>query len=309
MMAFGKGMSVFAVLSMAAAANCTASPPAKSAAAEQVAAAAAAPVSSVAAEAEPGEVSRSAFWLASEPVQGAVILGRAPTGATNIRFDGKLVAAAPDGFFLLGFDRDAPATLMLTADLTGGGKVTKELMVAGGDWRLEYINAPYRGGAKSSEEFQRRRGAELAQIAAARTQSNDSDGWRQEFIWPVQGRLSGLFGAQRIYQGKPGTYHGGMDIAAANGTPFVAPADGVVILAAESPFTLEGNLLMIDHGMGLNSAFLHCSELLVKNGDVVKQGQVIGKVGVTGRATGPHLHWGMKWNDARVDPKLILPAR
>jgi murein DD-endopeptidase MepM/ murein hydrolase activator NlpD len=98
-----------------------------------------------------------------------------------------------------------------------------------------------------------------------------------------------------------------MDIAGPAGTPFVAPAGGVVILAASSPFTLEGNLLMIDHGMGLNSAFLHASALLVKKGDVVKQGQVIGRIGSTGRASGPHLHWGMKWNASRVDPRLLLP--
>ena len=99
-----------------------------------------------------------------------------------------------------------------------------------------------------------------------------------------------------------------MDIAAASGTAFVAPADGVVVLAAADAFTLEGHLLMIDHGMRLNSAFLHASELLVKEGDVVKQGQIIGRVGATGRTSGPHLHWGMKWNSARIDPKLLLPA-
>ena len=99
-----------------------------------------------------------------------------------------------------------------------------------------------------------------------------------------------------------------MDIAAASGTAFVAPADGVVVLAAADAFTLEGHLLMIDHAMGLNSAFLHASELLVKEGDVVKQGQIIGRVGATGRASGPHLHWGMKWNSARIDPKLLVPA-
>jgi murein DD-endopeptidase MepM/ murein hydrolase activator NlpD len=98
-----------------------------------------------------------------------------------------------------------------------------------------------------------------------------------------------------------------MDIAAAQGQDFVAPADGVVTLAANDAFTLEGHLLMIDHGMGLNSAFLHASELLVKEGDLVRQGQVIGRVGATGRASGPHLHWGMKWNSARIDPKLLLP--
>ncbi len=91
----------------------------------------------------------------------------------------------------------------------------------------------------------------------------------------------------------------------ASGTPFVAPADGVVTLAAGSSFSLEGRLLMIDHGMGLNSAFLHASKLAVKAGDVVRQGQYIGNIGMTGRATGPHLHWSLKWRDARLDPLLF----
>lgn len=146
---------------------------------------------------------------------------------------------------------------------------------------------------------------ELARINAARGVKAQSDGWRQKFIWPAKGRLSGLFGSQRIYRVEPGAYHSGLDVAGATGTPFVAPADGVVILAADKPFSLEGNLLMIDHGNGLNSAFLHCSAILVREGERVKQGQVIGKIGATGRATGPHLHWGMKWGDARLDPLLF----
>jgi murein DD-endopeptidase MepM/ murein hydrolase activator NlpD len=100
-----------------------------------------------------------------------------------------------------------------------------------------------------------------------------------------------------------------MDIATGtSGTPFVAPADGIVTLAAESSFSLEGRLLMIDHGMGLNSAFLHCSSHAVKTGDVVRQGQYIGKIGATGRATGPHLHWSIKWREARLDPLLFVGA-
>ena len=147
---------------------------------------------------------------------------------------------------------------------------------------------------------------ELAAINAARARVNTADGWRQQFIWPVRGRLSGLFGSQRIYRGEPGSYHSGTDIATGeSGTPYVAPADGVVILAAQKPFTLEGNLLMIDHGNGLNSAFLHSSELFVKEGDRVRQGQLIGRIGMTGRATGPHLHWSIKWNSARLDPLLF----
>ena len=89
------------------------------------------------------------------------------------------------------------------------------------------------------------------------------------------------------------------------GTPVRAPADGVVTLAADHPFTLEGNLLMIDHGAGLNSAFLHLSRIDVAEGQQVTRGQIIGAVGATGRATGPHMHWGMKWNDARIDPLLL----
>ena len=148
---------------------------------------------------------------------------------------------------------------------------------------------------------------ELARIAAARAIRSNADGWRQKFVWPVKGRISGRFGSQRIYRGgEAGAYHSGLDIATgASGTPFVAPADGVVVLAAQTPFSLEGNLLILDHGMGLNSAFLHCSELLVKEGDHVRQGQVIGRIGMTGRATGPHLHWSMKWLDARLDPLLF----
>ena len=134
----------------------------------------------------------------------------------------------------------------------------------------------------------------------------NSIGWKQSFIWPVKGRISGMFGSQRIYKGQPGSYHSGVDIATGkSGTPIVAPADGVVILAATKPFSLEGNLLMVDHGMGLNSAFLHLSKIDVKNGQTVKRGQLLGRIGSTGRATGPHLHWSMKWKRARIDPILL----
>src|SRR5690606_27377564 len=134
----------------------------------------------------------------------------------------------------------------------------------------------------------------------------DSEGWRQDFIWPATGRISGRFGSQRIYRGEPGAYHSGLDIATGgSGAPFVAPADGVVVLASETPFSLEGNLLIIDHGMGLNSAFLHCSSIAVREGDRVRQGQHIGSIGATGRATGPHLHWGIVWRGARLDPLLF----
>ena len=248
------------------------------------------------------------FWTSGNAVQGGLVTGRAPKGAVSVSFNNEQLTLSPEGFFLMGFDRDAPMQASLVAIFADGRKVERNISVAPGNWRIENVSANLTGGAKSSAEFQARRSAELARINAARAVRSDSNGWRQTFIRPVKGRISGLFGAQRIYNGTPGSYHSGMDIAAANGTEFVAPADGIVTLAATDAFTLEGYLLMIDHGMGLNSAFLHSSELLVKEGDIVKQGQVIGRVGATGRASGPHLHWGMKWNNARIDPKLLFPA-
>lgn len=248
------------------------------------------------------------FWFSGTPVQGGLIKGRAPRGARSVLFNGNELPLTPEGFFLMGFDRDAENSASLVAIFADGKRTERYLPVVPGDWRIEKVNANPTGGAATSAEFQARRGPELARINAARAVRNDSNGWRQDFIRPVAGRTSGLFGAQRIYNGTPGSYHSGMDIAAPIGTEFVAPADGIVTLAASDAFTLEGHLLMIDHGMGLNSAFLHCSQLLVREGDVVKQGQVIGRVGATGRASGPHLHWGMKWNAARVDPKLLVPA-
>lgn len=251
---------------------------------------------------------RPDFVLAGMAVQGAVLVGQAPGDTRSLTFDGKTIPVAGDGRFLIAFDRDAAPTARLVATLADGRAVERILAVAAGRWRIEHINAPYRGSASSDADFERRRPAELAQIAAARNTPVVSDGWRQTFRWPVTGRLSGFFGSQRVYQGKPGTYHSGTDVAVPAGTPFVAPADGVVVLAAATPFTLEGNLLIVDHGMGLSSAFLHCQRLDVKVGDRVVQGQPLGTVGRTGRATGPHLHWGLKWRDARLDPGKLAGA-
>ena len=246
--------------------------------------------------------------MSGTAVQGGLVTARAPQGTRTVFLNDEELTLGSDGMFLMGFDRDADMQARVVFVLDDGRKIERYFAVAPGNWRIEKVSANITGGAKTSAEFQARRSAELARINAARAIRKDTNGWRQQFIRPVAGRISGLFGAQRIYNGTPSSYHSGMDLAASNGTPFVAPADGVVILSAADAFTLEGHLLMIDHGMGLNSAFLHSSKLFVKEGDVVKQGQVIGEVGATGRASGPHLHWGLKWNNARVDPKLLIPS-
>lgn len=296
------------LIGLASIASCSATPPPIAASAPTHATTSTQPAVVVSQSPAP-KSARSDFWLAREAVQGAAVIGRAPANAVGVTFNGAAVPLTPDGFFLIGFDRDAENSASLVAEFADGRRIERYIAVKPGNWDIQHVNANPLGSAKTSAEFQARRGAELARINGARAIKVASDGWRQDFIWPLQGRISGRFGAQRVYNGTPGSYHSGLDIAMPSGTPFAAPADGVVVLAAKDPFTLEGHLLMVDHGMGLNSAFLHCSELLVEEGQTVRQGQVIGKVGATGRASGPHLHWGMKWNSARVDPLSLLPSQ
>ncbi len=244
------------------------------------------------------------FALDRLPQQGGLALGRVPAGTKRLVIDGAEVPFAPDGLFVVGFGRDYKSSAVFAAFGAGGEAKTEKVAVLPRAWHIESLpTLPHH--SQPDAEFQRRRPAELAQINAARHMVVTADGWRQRFIRPAQGRVSGFFGSQRIYAGEPGAPHNGVDIAGPAGAQVVAPADGVVILAAASPFTLEGNLLMIDHGMGLNSAFLHLSRIDVKKGDIVRQGQAIGAIGMTGRATGPHLHWGMKWQDERIDPQPL----
>lgn len=253
---------------------------------------------------------RGAFSLRGQIVQGGVVLGTAPRETSMLTFNGDPVAVARDGAFLIAFDRDAGAAARLVATLENGSEIAETLSVAPRAWNISRLPTLPKFPVPRPE-FERQRPGELAQINGARRMQTDAEGWRQPFLWPVTGRISTLFGSQRIYAGEPGAYHSGVDVARPVGTVVIAPADGVVILATAKPFTLEGYLLMIDHGAGLNSAFMHLSRIDVTTGAHVRRGQPIGRIGATGRATGPHLHWGMKWRDARIDPLLLagpMPA-
>jgi murein DD-endopeptidase MepM/ murein hydrolase activator NlpD len=250
-------------------------------------------------------VAESGFTYAGELTQGGWIRGRAPAGAVSARLGGQPLVLEADGEFFAAFDRDAGPSATLAAQLADGRTVETQLTIAPRAWDIERVDVSRTRG-KTDEEFLALRKPELAQIAAARAVQSPVEGWKQRFIWPAKGRISGRFGAQRIYKGgEAGAYHSGIDIAPGAGAPIVAPADGVVVLAAEQPFSLEGHLLIVDHGAGLNSAFLHCATLAVKLGDRVRQGQVLATVGMTGRATGPHLHWSLMWRGARLDPLLL----
>lgn len=247
------------------------------------------------------------FKLAGQLTQGALLRGAAPAGTVALTLDGKPVTLADDGSFVIGFDRDQPTSALLVAQRRDGGVIRRELRIEPRAWQIEHVNVARRPDMPD-EEYLRLRERELARIAAARAISSRTDGWRQAFRWPATGRISGVFGSQRIYRGEAASYHSGVDVAPGAGAPVVAPADGVVVLAGPPAFSLEGNLVIIDHGMGLNSSFLHLGSVAVRQGHSVRQGQYIGTVGATGRATGPHLHWSVKWNDARLDPQLLAGA-
>ncbi|OBX20047.1 peptidase [Erythrobacter sp. QSSC1-22B] len=245
------------------------------------------------------------FTFSGELTQGGWIRGRAPPGTVSAMLDETALALDDEGYFFAAFDRDADRQAVLAATLDDGRVIRSPVAVSPRDWNLERVDVALRPGG-SSAAFRQRRAPELERIYLSRQQETGARGWQQDFVWPVKGRISGRFGSQRIYRGEPGSYHTGLDIATGeSGTPFVAPADGVVVLAVDN-FSLEGQLLIIDHGQGLNSAFLHCSRILVSEGERVRQGQHIGDIGASGRATGPHLHWGLTWRDSRLDPLLFI---
>jgi len=268
-----------------------------------------APVPKPAPMAEPAPVAGAIAGLQyrAKLTQGGWLRGKAPAGTRALTLDGTALALAADGTFFAAFDRDAPANLTLAVTASDGLGLALPLAIAPRNWRIESIDVAKRPGKMPDAAFRAKRAGELARIGAARARGSEAAGWRQAMIWPATGRVSGEFGAQRIYRGEPGAYHAGIDLAAPAGAEIRAPADGVVTLAAsDSPFTLEGHLLIVDHGLGLTSAFLQCSDLVVHEGDSVVQGQLLGHVGMTGRATGPHLHWALTWRGRRLDPRLFV---
>lgn len=239
-------------------------------------------------------------------VQGGLAVGQAPEGAVAVTLDGQPTRMDAGRRFLVGFGRDAPGTAIVEARLSDGTRVRQTLRVTPRTWQIERIPS-LRQSTTPDPEYEKLRSAELARIKAARAGVSDAAGWTERFDWPARGRISGIYGSQRILGGVPRNPHAGVDVAAPTGTPVLAPAAGTVVLASPPKFSLEGNLLIIDHGNALFSSFLHLSRIDVKPGDRVSQGQRVGAIGATGRATGPHLHWAMSWGEVRVDPQLLVP--
>ena len=236
--------------------------------------------------------------------QGGLVIGRTSPDAIVV-YAGRQLHVTPYGSFVFGVGRDATAPLVVTITQPTGGILTYRIEVTARDWPIERIDGVPPSTVNPPSAIAARIAREQAEVSAARARDDARPDFAQAFIWPVRGRISGRFGNQRVYNGTPKAAHSGMDIAVPSGTPVKAPAAGVVTFAQPDLY-LTGGTVLLDHGHGVSSNFLHLSRLDVKVGDRIGQGQVIGAVGATGRATGPHLHWGMNWFDVRIDPLLLL---
>lgn len=248
--------------------------------------------------------------LKGELTQGGMVVGSAVPGS-RISLDGHDVPQADDGIFVLGFAREAAPTAELAVTAPDGRTERRTLNITRRTFPVQRIEGLPEAMVTPPPEIFERIKKEVALVSELRTKLSRVPYFLSGWSWPVVGPISSPFGGQRILNGKPNLPHYGVDIAAPAGSPVRTPVAGTVLLARE--LYLTGFTVIIDHGLGVNSAYSHLSKLEVKEGDKVRRGQIIGEVGATGRATGPHLDWRVNVFQVRVDPTLLagpmpLPA-
>lgn len=251
-------------------------------------------------------VGAAAYSLEGRAVQGGLMVGKVTPGV-RVMLDDLEVRVSEAGNFLLGFGRDHPSQSVLQLIHPDGTKQSETLQVEKRAYRIQRIdNLPKRKVTPDKRDLERIR-KESALVKKARLRDDPSrtdylSGW----VWPVKGPISGVYGSQRILNGQPRRPHYGVDVAAPTGTLVRAPADGIVTLAHPDMF-FSGGTLILDHGQRLSSSFLHLSEILVSEGQRVRQGDPIARVGATGRVTGAHLDWRINFHQYRLDPQLLVP--
>jgi murein DD-endopeptidase MepM/ murein hydrolase activator NlpD len=233
--------------------------------------------------------------------QGSLVIGTAKGASVSV--NGVASQVSPEGLFVFGFNYDQTKPSLVLAKFADGKSETRDVVPVVRKYDIQRVNGLPENTVHVPPEVEKRIKRENALVYEARKRDTAATDFAKAFDWPIKGIVSGTFGNQRIDNGTPMAPHFGVDIAAPKGTPIHAPADGAVSLA-EHDFYLTGGTTMLDHGHGVSTVYLHQDEVKVKVGDVVKRGDVIGLVGMKGRATGPHLHWGMNWFQMRLDPSL-----
>lgn len=243
-------------------------------------------------------------------IQGGLVVGRTDPGA-KVVLDGKPVSVSKEGIFLLGFHRDAAPRSVLEIVFANGSREKRFLDIEQRKYHIQRLDGlpPSKVTPSKADLIRIRKEARL--VRKARSRDDPRTDFLNGFIWPAVGPITGVYGSQRILNGEPRQPHYGVDIAAPAGTPVVAPAAGIVTLVYPDMF-FSGGTLIVDHGHGLSSSFLHLSRILVRQGERVRQGQKIAEVGATGRVTGAHLDWRMNLFKKRIDPQLLvgpMPSR
>jgi len=246
----------------------------------------------------------AALELKGEWQQGGVIIGKVPQG-TQVEYRGKKLQLSPAGEFVIGLGRDAAEQANLVTIEGDGTRKEHHFAVKKRTYNIQKVTGVPQQTVEPDPAQVERAKREAQMAADARKGDLPLTFFAQKFEWPLIGPVTGVYGSQRFYNGVPNSPHYGVDIAKPVGTLVKAPAGGVVTLVHPDMF-FSGGTLIIDHGHGLSSTFIHLSAVLVKKGDAITQGQIIAKVGKTGRATGPHLDWRMNWFEERVDPQLLV---
>ncbi len=245
-----------------------------------------------------------ALELQGEPVQGGLIFGLTQPG-NQIFLDGSEIMVSREGKFLIGFGRDETGKRLLRVKGGPDGEQLVMLTVSLREYDIEKVDGLPPRTVTPDPAAAKRIAEEAAMVSSARSRRDSRTDYAVGFTWPAQGRISGVYGSQRILNGEPRRPHFGLDIAAPTGSPVYAPAAGIVTLNHPDMY-FSGGTLILDHGQGLSSTFLHLSLILVEAGTTVQQGDLIAEIGSTGRASGPHLDWRMNWLNRRLDPQLLL---
>jgi murein DD-endopeptidase MepM/ murein hydrolase activator NlpD len=238
------------------------------------------------------------------PIQGGLLFGTAQAGS-SVTLDGKTLTISDDGRFVVGFGRDESGSRRLIVTTTDGATFQQEIVVEKREYATERVDGLPPSRVTPDPSVTERIQQDAMMVATARSHRDEQAFYAQGFAWPAKGRISGEYGSQRILNGKPGRPHYGLDIAAPTGTAIFAPADGLITLTHPDLY-FSGGTIILDHGQGLSSTFLHLSKILVEAGTFVRQGELIAEIGATGRASGPHLDWRMNWLDRRVNPEVLL---